>query len=335
MLRAGRWEATLNLLQRMRDRGEVPDEVSYGLALAACRRSRRGSRAAAMVNSMVRDSVDPSQLHLTEALLACASARAHGEANKLWEMLQSDRFSALSLRAYTARLIERARACDALGALELLQKMRCEGVAPDVVASNAALDACAGAGAWEEATCLLNRMDAEGPLPNAYSYLAAIHACRKGQQWERAIELLGRALERADDATDPTVNIKLYGATLGVCHAASQWHRCLRLLEEMQDAGTTPDHGCYGAVLDACHRAREWSLVHQLLYQMRGVGVLSPETMRPYHRSLWQQAKRELGYFKQKPTPPHKLRLRRERNAFFKKRAQSGKRTQSAARYPA
>ena len=55
--------------------------------------------------------------------------------------------------------------------------------------------------------------------------------------------------------------------------------------------GTPPDHGCYGAVLDACHGAREWAHVHALLFEMRRDGVLSPETMRPFHRSLWQQVR--------------------------------------------
>ena len=36
------------------------------------------------------------------------------------------------------------------------------------------------------------------------------------------------------------------------------------------------------------------------------------------------QAKRELGYFKQKPTPARKRKARAERNAFFKTRAAAG-----------
>ena len=66
--------------------------------------------------------------------------------------------------------------------------------------------------------------------------------------------------------------------------------------------------------------------VHQLLYQMRQEGIITPDTMRPFHRVLWQQAKRELGYFKEKPTPTHRRKARRAKNAIFKK-AKSKSRT--------
>ena len=55
MQRGGRWEKTLNLLQRMRDRGLAPDEASYGMAIVACRKTARGARAAALIDAMVRE----------------------------------------------------------------------------------------------------------------------------------------------------------------------------------------------------------------------------------------------------------------------------------------
>ena len=65
--------------------------------------------------------------------------------------------------------------------------------------------------------------------------------------------------------------------------------------------------------------AGEWDQVHSLLFEMRAEGIISVETMRPYHRSLWKQAKRELGFFKDEATPPRKLRARRAYAEALKK----------------
>lgn len=113
--------------------------------------------------------------------------------------------------------------------------------------------------------------------------------------------------------------------------------------------GVVADHGCYGAALAACHSARQWNLVYDLLFEMRSNGVITPATMRPYHKSMWtqvskpkarpllrvpmatqlivnlMQAKRELGFFKEKPTPRHKLRERTSRGALYKMRAGKSK----------
>eukprot|EP00966_Prymnesium_polylepis_P320929 7377270-Prymnesium_polylepis.3 len=80
--------------------------------------------------------------------------------------------------------------------------MREGGVPPDVAAFNAALDACARAGAGGEAAGLLKEMAAEGAPPNSYSYRAAIQAYGRARQWESALELVrARAARRAPRRT--------------------------------------------------------------------------------------------------------------------------------------
>lgn len=57
----------------------------------------------------------------------------------------------------------------------------------------------------------------------------------------------------------------------------------------MHGAGLTPDQGCYGIAIAACHEAGEWGCVRELLYDMRKRRVITPETMLPFHKNLWQK----------------------------------------------
>ena len=62
----------------------------------------------------------------------------------------------------------------------------------------------------------------------------------------------------------------------------------------MRAAGVEGDLGIYGAALHACQREGAWKDVYDLLYLMRAEELTTAETMRPFHKSLWKRAKKEL-----------------------------------------
>jgi pentatricopeptide repeat protein len=95
---AGEWEASMQLLTRMRDRGLAPDVSSYGFTVGAHRRASEtskgktaglGTKAAALVDVVVADGLDPSERLLADALFTCAADGSHAEAQRLWQRLEA------------------------------------------------------------------------------------------------------------------------------------------------------------------------------------------------------------------------------------------------------
>ena len=54
----------------------------------------------------------------------------------------------------------------------------------------------------------------------------------------------------------------------------------------------------FGIGIGTQNNQGEWLEVYNLLHEMRATGVISPDTMRPHHKSMYKAAKRELGMVK-------------------------------------
>lgn len=296
-------DATLamQLLTRMRDRGLAPNGASYYCAVSACRRASQAGQALTLVDAAAADGLAHDEALLTEALAACGRDKngREGDAKRLWGMLSEVREGhdgspprALDVRAYNARLLERGTAGDWRGALALLDGMAAEGTPPDDSSCSLAARACGRTGAWEEAVALLRRSEDDlGVKPSERMYGSAMQACGKAGEWSTALQVLNDA---EDALTKPSA--KLYGAAMhALAMADGQSARCLQLLDRMRSAGVEADLGVYGGALHACQREGEWQEVYDLLYIMRGEEVTTPETMLPFHKSLWKRAKKELA----------------------------------------
>lgn len=59
-----------------------------------------------------------------------------------------------------------------------------------MVSYNAALSACASGRQWAAALSVLQHMRHEGVAPNVVSFNAVLSACQRSGQWERALMLL-------------------------------------------------------------------------------------------------------------------------------------------------
>jgi len=107
---------------------------------------------------------------VTNTMVACTNGRRPAKASELWRMVEASAMQPDTV-AYTAAITMYAREGNVSAALQLLRRMRREGVARDVVCYNACLHACAvRAGRWRTASRLRSLMAAEGLQPDDVTY---------------------------------------------------------------------------------------------------------------------------------------------------------------------
>eukprot|EP00435_Cladocopium_sp_Y103_P074729 s7_g50.t2 len=159
----------------------------------------------------------------------------------------------------------------------LLQQMRLT-MKPNIVSYGAAIDACAKAGRWEEASRLLdepwlNEMILAGLTPNMASCNAALCAAKAAGHWQEAAELLEKmqSLGLPPDAQSFT-------AAIGACANAGRWEEALQMLRRAETETTpepetrysleslvNPDVVCFSTAINACARQSRWKEALDLL----------------------------------------------------------------------
>eukprot|EP00747_Dinoflagellata_sp_TGD_P153209 gnl/TRDRNA2_/TRDRNA2_177374_c5_seq3.p1 gnl/TRDRNA2_/TRDRNA2_177374_c5~~gnl/TRDRNA2_/TRDRNA2_177374_c5_seq3.p1 ORF type:complete len:201 (+),score=38.71 gnl/TRDRNA2_/TRDRNA2_177374_c5_seq3:68-604(+) len=112
-------------------------------------------------------------------------------------------------------------------ALQLLRKMSHQGVDPDVIVFNYAIDACQKKQRWEEALGLLESMCTERISPNIRTYSSAITTCGKSSYWSEALCLLEHDMRQERISPDATT----YEALVNACRKVHQWETAMALLE--------------------------------------------------------------------------------------------------------
>ncbi|CAM9436794.1 unnamed protein product, partial [Choristocarpus tenellus] len=124
-------------------------------------------------------------------------------------------------------------------ALDLLEEMVKHRLFPSLVSYNSAMDACAKEGRHDgdlEIYCFLLLKGLAAPLPDAVSFNTCINACGKGRKPELARGLLSRMR-----ACGVKPDVVTYNALLSVEGIRDEdgegWQRALALLEEMKRDG--------------------------------------------------------------------------------------------------
>lgn len=129
---------------------------------------------------------------------------------------------------------------------DFLAAMRAQGLVPDVVAFNVAVNLQRRFGHWERAMALLQEAEAVGVRPDVVTYTTAIAACGEAGRWERADELF-EAMH--SQGVEPSV--VTYTALMTCFGRAGELGRCRALRRSMAAAGVNPDARFYGAALAA------------------------------------------------------------------------------------
>lgn len=189
--RAGRWRVGAALLPRMRQEGARPDVRSYASALACLRAGGEWACSLELLedlsSSKERRGFSPDLGCYGTVMATLGEAGEWERALELLRRLQQRRTSGIS---------SESRGPIRLGALSTVAGGG--GVAsasatagPNIVCYNAALAACAKAGAWHPALTLLEEMEERG-IFDVVSFNSAMHACRGQQHWRKAVGLLNR-----------------------------------------------------------------------------------------------------------------------------------------------
>jgi pentatricopeptide repeat protein len=160
--------------------------------------------------------------------------------------------------------------------------MREEGLEPDSVAHNAAIDACAKGGQALRAMELLEAMKVGFSIqilalrssdprlcyqyPNLVSFNSALDACAKEGKWSWALSLLDR-MRGLPPSLQP--NLISYNTAIDACARQGRSHEALDLLTELKHRGLEPDDVTYNSAMRACGRAGEWRRAMDLLAEMR------------------------------------------------------------------
>lgn len=277
--KAGRWREGVALLSLMRNVKVCPDICSYASVLACLRAGGQWERALELLDKLEAGDtsgewsrggrVSPDLGVYGAVISTLGEAGEWERALALLRRLQRRGAAGAATWAVTeaaeAGWDAERFAAEATG---LAAKSSSPAAGPNLVCYNAALAACAKAGAWSPAMVLLEEMETRG-IFDAASFNCAIHACRGEGQWRRAIELLERMSSgdaaRGPSSSDPDAgrgrqrsvpapDVYSYASAITACGAVGKVDRARNLVREMERAGVKPTVVVFNALIAAVAR---------------------------------------------------------------------------------
>lgn len=166
------------------------------------------------------------------------------------------------------------------GPPDWMAAMLAQGLVPDVMAFNVAMQLERRLGRWDRAVALLAEAEAVGVGPDVVSYTTAIAACGEAGRWERADELLDAMQSRG---VEPTV--VTYTALMTAFGRAGELGRCRALRRSMAAAGVAPDARYYRAAFAALAPAGDeegcLGLLRELAASCQGAAEGATVELRP------------------------------------------------------
>ncbi|KAL3808369.1 hypothetical protein ACHAXA_005340, partial [Cyclostephanos tholiformis] len=221
-----RWMVeALSLLDEMGTRGIVPNEVTYGVAVAACGNAGRWEEALVLLDKMRDAGLRINTITYNSAIAALSRAarsesRHHHHHHHQQQQQQQQQQRALSSSSSSDGDSSSAAAENAVAdadadvlwekATRIMKCMEDEGVHRDSFTYSSAIGVCGAAGRWREAVDLIREMKGNGARPNRVAFTSAITACAISRQWESAFEIFK---EMKYDGLQP--DIVAYNALIG------------------------------------------------------------------------------------------------------------------------
>ena len=169
-----RWMAeALSLLDEMVGRGMVPNEVTYGVAVAACGNGGRWEEALDLLDRMRAAGLRINTITYNSAIAALSRAE------RAKSRMQQQHQHAAPPAGGDSSSSDPAADADVLWekALHVIRCMEDEGVRRDSFTYSSAIGVCGAAGQWNEAVDLIGKMKRDGARPNRVAFTSAITAC--------------------------------------------------------------------------------------------------------------------------------------------------------------
>ena len=252
--KAGRWEDTALLLQAMEcGTGPVPDTHCVNVLMSAV-----AWQLGLDIFSKATTSVGVDEVSFNSAL---ALLEGRSSADGVWSLVSMMRKTRIRPSQVTYGTASRVFGVSSLWscAVQALRFGSLSGVAPNIIACGAAVDACQRSGAWTMAWMLLQEISTIQLQTNAPACGAAITAAGNCQQWSHTLALLSQVAKMSIPTTAPTI-----GAAMSACQGAvdlttGSWQQVLDFLRLGSDLQML------GSGVSACSKGQQWDHALALL----------------------------------------------------------------------
>ncbi|GAQ86147.1 putative Pentatricopeptide repeat domain containing protein [Klebsormidium nitens] len=141
-------------------------------------------------------------------------------------------------------------------AVELLEGMKADGVAPTQITYNSVLTSCSRAGEWERCMDFWNALQAARLPRNDFALSCIVRALGAAHWWEQAVEMV-KAAKKGSFGRDCKLSVQTCTMAISACAQSRQRQAAVALLRWMQKEGLKPDVGSYNAVMQACIQAED------------------------------------------------------------------------------
>lgn len=153
-------------------------------------------------------------------------------------------------------------------ALDVLARMKKDGVEPDHYCVTAVSQACARAGRWSEAFELLQTMMRDmRPVP-LHAYQLASKVCTDAGKWQESLDVLDGMREAGLPISQMT-----YSATIRCCGKALQIAEVNRLYDELRELEEPVEQIAYTTVMTAYAQAGRWRRALEVMAEMKRQGI--------------------------------------------------------------
>lgn len=136
--RVGDVESASRVFRRLKEDGITPNEIIYGAAISCCRKARQSERALLLLRRMMKEELSPNVATLNTVLLAQVEGRSKADTERailIYKLMKSRYVSDAgrpNRQTYNILINFFASMLQPLTAETFLQKMREDGIKPDV-----------------------------------------------------------------------------------------------------------------------------------------------------------------------------------------------------------
>mmetsp|Transcript_35202 Transcript_35202/g.74948 ORF Transcript_35202/g.74948 Transcript_35202/m.74948 type:complete len:291 (+) Transcript_35202:117-989(+) len=205
----------------------MPDTAVFNQAMGSSLRADLWQEALRFHRLLQEESLQPTTITYNSLMRAWNQASAWQRMLTVFEAMGNSRGVKRSIVSYTEAVSGSSRASQWMEVGRLLEGMRKEDLAPDLIIYNTCLSAVAKGRCWEASLALQEQMRQQLVRPDVVSYSAIIEVHEQAHRWEDALALLGSM--RNEDVEPDLVCIE---ACMTACSRASQPWYAKKLLRE-------------------------------------------------------------------------------------------------------
>ncbi|XP_028800907.1 pentatricopeptide repeat-containing protein At1g10910, chloroplastic isoform X1 [Neltuma alba] len=203
-----------------------------------------------------------------------AILRNFGQLNRLQDVTQlfvwMQESRKLNASSYISFIKFMGNNLDALKVVEIYNSIQDEAPKTNVYLCNSVLSFLVRKGKFDSSIKLFEKMKEDGLMPDVVTYSTLLAGCIKAKDgYSKALELI-QDLQlkrlRMDDV--------IYGAILAVCASNSKWEEAEFYFNQMKDQGLSPNHYHYSSLLNAYSVCGDYKKAYELVQDMKSAGLV-------------------------------------------------------------